>query len=113
VRPDRPAVHRGPGSHPHDGRGPAFVSGAISKTINLPNEATVEDIAACYRLSWELGLKANALYRDGLQAQPAIVLQQRPRVEDEKELEEDALGETEEGRHKSRWFRCGPSECSQ
>jgi ribonucleoside-diphosphate reductase alpha chain len=42
-----------------------FISGAISKTINLPNEATVEDIAACYRLSWELGLKANALYRDG------------------------------------------------
>ncbi len=42
-----------------------FISGAISKTINLPSEAAVEDIAACYRLSWELGLKANALYRDG------------------------------------------------
>ncbi len=42
-----------------------FISGAISKTINLPSEAEVEDIAACYRLSWELGLKANALYRDG------------------------------------------------
>lgn len=42
-----------------------FISGAISKTINLPNEATVEDIQACYMLSWELGLKANALYRDG------------------------------------------------
>ncbi|MBL0356008.1 MAG: vitamin B12-dependent ribonucleotide reductase [Chitinophagaceae bacterium] len=42
-----------------------FLSGAISKTINLPNEATVEEIADCYRLSWELGLKANALYRDG------------------------------------------------
>ncbi|MSR17711.1 MAG: adenosylcobalamin-dependent ribonucleoside-diphosphate reductase [Phycisphaerales bacterium] len=42
-----------------------FVSGAISKTINLPNEATETDIADCYRLSWELGLKANALYRDG------------------------------------------------
>ena len=42
-----------------------FISGAISKTINLPNEASVEDIKRCYRLSWELGLKANALYRDG------------------------------------------------
>ncbi|MBS1753875.1 MAG: vitamin B12-dependent ribonucleotide reductase [Ferruginibacter sp.] len=42
-----------------------FLSGAISKTINLPNEATKEDIADSYRLSWELGLKACALYRDG------------------------------------------------
>ena len=42
-----------------------FLSGAISKTINLPHEATVEEIADCYKLSWELGLKANALYRDG------------------------------------------------
>ena len=42
-----------------------FISGAISKTINLPNEASVDDIMSSYRLSWELGLKANALYRDG------------------------------------------------
>lgn len=42
-----------------------FLSGAISKTINLPNEATEADIADAYRLSWELGLKACALYRDG------------------------------------------------
>ncbi|GAB4110413.1 MAG: hypothetical protein Kow00105_19200 [Phycisphaeraceae bacterium] len=42
-----------------------FISGAISKTINLPNSATVDDIKQAYRLSWELGLKANALYRDG------------------------------------------------
>ncbi|MEM1165151.1 MAG: adenosylcobalamin-dependent ribonucleoside-diphosphate reductase [Planctomycetota bacterium] len=42
-----------------------FISGAISKTINLPNSASVDDIKAAYRLSWELGLKANALYRDG------------------------------------------------
>ena len=47
------------------GAAQSFISGAISKTINLPGEATVEDIASCYRLSWELGLKANALYRDG------------------------------------------------
>jgi ribonucleoside-diphosphate reductase alpha chain len=42
-----------------------FISGAISKTINLPNEATVEDIKEAYMLSWQLMLKANALYRDG------------------------------------------------
>jgi ribonucleoside-diphosphate reductase alpha chain len=42
-----------------------FISGAISKTINLPNEATVEEIADAYLLSWQLGLKACALYRDG------------------------------------------------
>jgi len=42
-----------------------FISGAISKTINLPNEASVEEIADAYYLSWQLGLKANALYRDG------------------------------------------------
>lgn len=42
-----------------------FLSGAISKTINLPHEASVEEIADCYMLSWKLGLKANALYRDG------------------------------------------------
>ncbi|MAB83896.1 MAG: ribonucleoside-diphosphate reductase, adenosylcobalamin-dependent [Phycisphaerae bacterium] len=42
-----------------------FISGAISKTINLPNEATMENIADSYWQSWELGLKANALYRDG------------------------------------------------
>ena len=42
-----------------------FISGAISKTINLPNEASVDEIKECYQMSWELGLKANALYRDG------------------------------------------------
>jgi ribonucleoside-diphosphate reductase alpha chain len=42
-----------------------FITGAISKTINLPNSATIDDIKNAYRLSWELGLKANALYRDG------------------------------------------------
>lgn len=42
-----------------------FLSGAISKTINLPNEATVQEIEEAYKLSWELGLKACALYRDG------------------------------------------------
>ncbi|HMH34792.1 MAG TPA: adenosylcobalamin-dependent ribonucleoside-diphosphate reductase, partial [Puia sp.] len=42
-----------------------FISGAISKTINLPNEATIDEIADAYLLSWQLALKACALYRDG------------------------------------------------
>ena len=42
-----------------------FISGAISKTINMPNDATVEDCKNAYMLSWQLALKANALYRDG------------------------------------------------
>ncbi len=42
-----------------------FISGAISKTINLPNEANIDEIKDCYYLSWQLGLKACALYRDG------------------------------------------------
>ena len=42
-----------------------FISGAISKTINMPNSATVQDCKDAYNLSWRLGIKANALYRDG------------------------------------------------
>jgi ribonucleoside-diphosphate reductase alpha chain len=48
-----------------------FISGAISKTVNMPKTATVEDVAAAYMLSWELGVKALAIYRDGSKgAQP-------------------------------------------
>ena len=43
----------------------SFISGAISKTINMPNDATIEDCKKAYELSWSLGVKANALYRDG------------------------------------------------
>ncbi|NVK16719.1 MAG: vitamin B12-dependent ribonucleotide reductase, partial [Rhodobacteraceae bacterium] len=43
----------------------SFISGAISKTINMPNSATIEDCQKAYELSWSLGIKANALYRDG------------------------------------------------
>ncbi len=42
-----------------------FISGAISKTINLPHEATWEDIERCHFLSWQLGTKAISIYRDG------------------------------------------------
>ncbi|MBF0560572.1 MAG: vitamin B12-dependent ribonucleotide reductase [Alphaproteobacteria bacterium] len=43
----------------------SFISGAISKTINMPQSATIEDCKNAYMLSWRLGVKANALYRDG------------------------------------------------
>jgi len=63
-----------------------FITGAISKTINLPNEATVEEIKQSYHLSWKLGLKANALYRDGSKlSQPLNVTSD----EDLDKLEED------------------------
>ncbi len=69
-----------------------FISGAISKTINLPNEATVDEIGACYRLSWELGLKANALYRDGCKlSQPLSTKSDKTDAEDLRE-EEDTEG---------------------
>ncbi|MEQ1849693.1 MAG: vitamin B12-dependent ribonucleotide reductase [Candidatus Peribacteraceae bacterium] len=50
----------------------SFISGAISKTINLPNEATIEDFKNAYYLSWKLGIKANALYRDGSKMSQAL-----------------------------------------
>jgi len=45
-----------------------FLSGAISKTVNLPNESTIEDVERIYHEGWKLGLKAVALYRDGCKA---------------------------------------------
>ena len=51
-----------------------FLSGAISKTVNMPEHATVEEIAATYKLGWRLGLKAVAIYRDGCKrSQPVNV----------------------------------------
>ncbi len=72
-----------------------FLSGAISKTINLPNEATEEDIADSYRLSWELGLKACALYRDGSKLSQPLSNKSDKKVkkgEEEAEAEESRLG---------------------
>jgi ribonucleoside-diphosphate reductase alpha chain len=63
-----------------------FITGAISKTINMPNDATVEDAKNAYMLSWRLGLKANALYRDGSKlSQPlnASLLSEEDEDEDE------------------------------
>ncbi|MBI1492063.1 vitamin B12-dependent ribonucleotide reductase [Halocynthiibacter styelae] len=63
----------------------SFISGAISKTINMPNDATIEDCQKAYELSWSLGVKANALYRDGSKlSQPLAAAL----VEDDEEAEE-------------------------
>jgi len=64
-----------------------FISGAISKTINMPNDATVEDCKAAYLLSWKLALKANALYRDGSKLSQPLSAQL---IADDEE-EEDAI----------------------
>ena len=64
-----------------------FISGAISKTINMPNEASVEDCKAAYLLSWKLAIKANALYRDGSKLSQPLQSQLIADEEDEDELE--------------------------
>ena len=63
----------------------SFISGAISKTINMANDATIEDCLKAYELSWQLGVKANALYRDGSKlSQPLATAL----IEDDDEAEE-------------------------
>ncbi|HEY0920146.1 vitamin B12-dependent ribonucleotide reductase [Devosia sp.] len=64
-----------------------FISGAISKTINMPNDATVEDAKEAYMLSWRLALKANALYRDGSKLSQPL---NASLLADEDEEDEDA-----------------------
>jgi len=63
-----------------------FITGAISKTINMPNSATVEQCKEAYLLSWRLGLKANALYRDGSKLSQPLSAAYLPE-EDEEEAE--------------------------
>ncbi len=65
-----------------------FISGAISKTINMQHDASVEDCKDAYLLSWRLGLKANALYRDGSKLSQPLNSQL---LEDEDEEAEDVV----------------------
>lgn len=69
-----------------------FLSGAISKTINLPNEATVEEIKDCYEMSWRLGLKANALYRDGCKLSQPLSTKSSDSKEEDLQAVEEVLG---------------------
>ncbi len=65
-----------------------FISGAISKTINMPNSASVEDCKQAYQLSWRLALKANALYRDGSKLSQPLA---SSLIEDDEEMLEDLM----------------------
>jgi ribonucleoside-diphosphate reductase alpha chain len=67
-----------------------FLSGAISKTINLPNEATVDEIADAYMMSWKLGLKACALYRDGSKLSQPLSNKSDKKKKTEEETSENA-----------------------
>ena len=68
-----------------------FISGAISKTINMPNDAGVEDCKEAYALSWRLALKANALYRDGSKLSQPLNAQVLGQDEDELDEALDAI----------------------
>ena len=67
-----------------------FISGAISKTINLPNEANIEEIADAYMMSWKLGLKACALYRDGSKLSQPLSTKSEKKKKTSTEAEEAA-----------------------
>ncbi|MEL6375303.1 MAG: vitamin B12-dependent ribonucleotide reductase, partial [Pseudomonadota bacterium] len=68
-----------------------FISGAISKTINMPNDARVADCTASYELSWKLGLKANALYRDGSKLSQPLNAQLLSDQDEDQDDAEDAV----------------------
>ncbi|MFN6374744.1 MAG: vitamin B12-dependent ribonucleotide reductase [Chitinophagia bacterium] len=72
-----------------------FISGAISKTINLPNEANIDEIADCYMLSWELGLKACALYRDGSKLSQPLSNKSDSKASEEESKEEESTASTD------------------
>ncbi len=71
------------------GSAQSFISGAISKTINLPNDADQEVIGDAYMLSWKLGIKANALYRDGCKASQPL----STKADDAEDTEEIAVAD--------------------
>ncbi len=73
-----------------------FISGAISKTVNLPESASVEDIADAYLQAWHLGIKALAIYRDGSKTAQAL------RTDAQKEKKTEAPAPAEEARPQRR-----------
>ena len=67
-----------------------FLSGAISKTVNLPNDATVDDVRQIYEEGWKLGLKAVALYRDGCKASQPLSTSSNEKTESKEQADEAA-----------------------
>jgi ribonucleoside-diphosphate reductase alpha chain len=86
-----------------------FISGAISKTINMPNEVTIEEIEESYMLSAELGLKAMALYRDGSKASQPLSVTADEANDDEEEGEGLAEALEDEARVTTGVFAPGVS----
>jgi ribonucleoside-diphosphate reductase alpha chain len=81
-----------------------FLSGAISKTVNLPNDATVDDIRAIYEEGWKLGLKAVALYRDGCKASQPLSTSSNEKTESkEQAAEAEAAAAALHANHKKAW----------
>src|SRR3989339_371597 len=76
-----------------------FISGSISKTINMPNEATIDDVKTAYIASWKLGLKANALYRDGCKLSQPLSSKS-----DTKEEKEPATDPSEQRRGEAKQY---------
>ena len=80
-----------------------FISGAISKTINMPNSATVKDCADAYMKSWKLALKANALYRDGSKLSQPLASSLLADEDDEDDLPEQARRNAASAPARKRW----------
>ena len=68
-----------------------FLSGAISKTVNLPHDCTLDDIAEAYLESWRLGLKAVAIYRDGSKGAQPLNVSDGAKAKDIKGTSREAL----------------------
>jgi ribonucleoside-diphosphate reductase alpha chain len=66
-----------------------FISGGISKTFNMPNETTIQEIYDAYFTAWKLGIKCFAVYRDGSKATQALYTEKKEKKLKEKWKEED------------------------
>ncbi|MDO5553424.1 MAG: vitamin B12-dependent ribonucleotide reductase [Planctomycetia bacterium] len=79
-----------------------FISGAISKTVNMPSSATVQDVADAYMLGWELGLKALAIYRDGSKTAQPLSTGSKDDGKKPEEVQEQAAPDPAASRKKRR-----------